>query len=89
MAGVSARCSHGSSPHTFYEGAASKCPSKCRYCGAKLHAIPTVWGVVDWRGDGRYTKPAKTYNSPQAAEAHLPTFGEPGYNEKVVRSFTI
>lgn len=56
--------------HTSYAGLASRAPKrqKCAYCGGKLVSEPSVWAAVEWRADGRYERPARTFTSPEAAQ---------------------
>lgn len=64
---VSYRC-HESTFH----GLRSKAPArkKCACCGSTLSRLPVVWGVVEWRADGRYERPETVFPSPKRAEVY-------------------
>lgn len=87
--GVSISCPHRdgvghSTFHDSYFGTVGKAPkrSKCSYCGGRLTRTPTVWGLVDWRADGRYERPDLTFPSPAQA-------GALRLGEQVVRPFRV
>lgn len=70
--------------HTTYRGTKSGRPGrkKCEYCGTALVESEKVWGPVEFRQDGNYTKPEVTYPSPEKAQ-------EAATGEQVVRGFSV
>lgn len=86
--GVTVRCIHNLSysPCTRYEGTLSKAPkrTRCEYCRGRLVTTPTVWGVVAWRKDARYSRPEVVFTSPEKAQAACPDDGL-----SVVRPFMV
>lgn len=71
-AGVQVRClGLGRYPCTTFDGLRSKAPkrTKCAHCGGRLYTRATVWAPVEWRGDGRYERPAVTFATPETAQA--------------------